>query len=116
MLYINKKLLNLGDATQATVTSNALDVVHVVNASVVAVAVGTTITGTLKVQVSNDPMDFTQGPTNWVDTSNTVSITGAGNFLIPKFDCSYMWMRLVYTKTTSAAGAKISAFVKTNGI
>lgn len=109
----NEILLNAADATLVSVTSGQLEATAIVAASIVAVAVGGTITGTLKVQVSNDPPNTTAA--NWVDLGQTVSVTGAGNFLIAKFDCSYQYMRLVYTKTTSAAGATISARVKSIG-
>jgi hypothetical protein len=115
MRYSIIKSLVDGDATQATVTSAAIEALSFTQASVVAKAVGGTITGVLKVQVSNDQIDATQGPINWVDTAHTVNVTGAGNFLIPAFDCAYAWVRLVYTKTTSASGAKISANIKSNG-
>lgn len=113
MRYILDAALTAADATQATQTSSAIDATSVVAASVHVVAAGATITGTAKVQVSNDPVGV---PVNWVDLSGaSVSVTGAGNFLIPKFDATYQWMRVVYTKTTSAAGALITANVKTIG-
>lgn len=115
MRYTLFKPLDSADATQTTQTSAAIDASSYMKMSVVGVAVGATITGVLKVQVSNDELDHTKGPTNWVDSGQSVNVTAAGNFLIPAFDCSYAWVRIVYTKTTSAAGAKISAYIKSDG-
>lgn len=120
MRFDNPIALNKADATVATQTSGAIDASYWFSASVAAIAAGGTITGTLKVQACNDP-GFTQlnppgSAANWVDiASQTVSVTGAGVFLIPKFDVTYMWVRVVYTKTTSAAGALITAYIKSNG-
>lgn len=114
MRFATVQSLVLGDATQATVTSNAIDTCQWIAYSAHAIAAGATITGTVKVQVSNDEILAGQ-PVNWVDlTSASVSVTGAGSFLIPKADVCYRWMRIVYTKTTSAVGALIS--VNVNGI
>lgn len=120
MRFDNVVALNAADATQTSQTSTAIDASYWLAASVVGVAAGGTITGTLKVQACNDPGFTTLNPpgssANWVDiASQTVSVTGAGAFLIPKFDVSYMWVRAVYTKTTSAAGALITAYVKSAG-
>lgn len=57
--------------------------------------------GTLKFQASND---YSQAsgfmPTNWSDIpSASVTVTGSGAYLIPKTDCCYEWVRLVYTNT-----------------
>lgn len=112
----NPLALVLADATVASVTSVPIDTTSWVACSCVGVAVGATITGALKFQVSNDPpISNPLAIVNWVDCTQTVSITGAGSFLIPKFDVSYNWMRIVYTKSTSVAGAKISAYIKSIG-
>jgi hypothetical protein len=112
MRYVNDTLLNQADATQTSQTSQAIDASSYIAASIVAIAAGGTITGTLVVQASNDLLN----PTNWVAIpSQTVSVTGAGVFIIPKFDVSYQWLRIVYTKTTSAAGALITGIIKSVG-
>jgi hypothetical protein len=57
--------------------------------------------GTLKMQASND--DPAAGPsavTNWSDIpSASVSVSGAGAYLIPKLDLCYQYVRLVYTNS-----------------
>jgi hypothetical protein len=119
MRSINEMLLNSADATVASQTSGPMIGESVFNFSVFAIAVGGTITGTLKVQVCNDNPTLTGAPINWVDLpSATVNITGAGNFLIPAStigEASYQYIRVVYTRTTSAAGARITAVIKANG-
>ena len=116
MRFVNDPLLASADATQASQTSVAVNASNLMAASVGVVAVGGTITGTLKLQACNDNPAATGAPTNWVDISGaTVSVTGAGNFLIPKLDCAYQYLRVVYTKTTSAAGALISANINAIG-
>lgn len=116
MRSTNFAALNAADATQASVSSGPIDASSMTAVSCVAIAAGGTITGTLKFQVSNDaPGGNPSTVANWVDCAQSVSITGAGNFLIPKFDVAYQWIQLVYTKTTSAAGAKITALIKSDG-
>ncbi len=119
MRSTNDMVFDQADATLASVTSTYVKAESIFNFSVFAIAAGGTITGTLKVQVSNDNPALYNAPVNWIDLpSATVSITGAGNFLIPSStirEASYQWIQLVYTRTTSAAGAKITAIIKANG-
>lgn len=75
--------------------------------SAVATSTGTEA-GTLKFQASNDKRTGMQDTgadiTNWVDiTGATVAITsGGGPYIIPKFDVSYSWIRMVYTHGSGA--------------
>lgn len=57
--------------------------------------------GSFKLQASND--EPVQGnPINWTDiTSQTISITGIGSYLIPKFDLAYNFLRGVFTSTAT---------------
>lgn len=82
----------------------ALDASLVVAASAQAVVTGTS-TGTLKFQFSNDPPGSV-GPTTWIDlpAASQIAIAGAGSYSIPKFDCSYQWLRLFFAHTNAAAG------------
>lgn len=69
--------------------------------------------GVLKVQASND-QPLTGAPQNWNDLSSiTVNVTADGSFLIPIFNLSYEWIRLVYTRTSGTGTASIR--VKTIG-
>lgn len=86
--------------------SNPIDTALCVAGSVQIVSTGTA-TGAAKLQASNDecpagnlPKNFV--PANWTDIpSATVSVTGAGTFLIPKIDLSYRWVAVVYTNATN---------------
>lgn len=63
--------------------------------------------GVLKVQASND-QPSTGDPQNWSDIAGiTVNISADGVFFIPKFDLSYEWIRLVYTRTSGTGTASI---------
>ena len=70
--------------------------------------------GTLKLQASNDePTASNAVPTNWSDIpSATVTVSGAGAFLIPKTDLCYQWVRLVYTNSGTGT---ISVVIKALG-
>lgn len=86
-------------------TGSAIDASHILAISAQAVTTGTS-TGTLKFQASNDAPGVSGNPTNWTDiASQSVSIAGAGTYLIPKFDVSYQWLRVVFTHTNAAAGS-----------
>lgn len=118
MRYVND--VATFDATIAGAqNSKQIEASSMICMSVAGVASGGTITGTLKVQVCNDNPTLTGAPINWVDLpSATVTITGAGVFLIPASTIdvtSYQYVRVVYTKTTSAAGAAITVNVKSIG-
>jgi hypothetical protein len=105
MRIVQEQLLSAVDAAQASQTSAAMDARQLFAASGHVVATGTDPVGALKFQASNDNVTFPTAPTNWVDIPTiTVSVTAAGQFLIPKFDLAYGWIRAVYTKT-SGTGA-----------
>lgn len=66
-----------------------------------AVVTGTS-SGTLNIQASND----ISAPTNWsnIATIGTVTISGAGVFLIPKLDICYNWIRASFVHNNAASG------------
>jgi|SRR6185312_5000575 len=102
--------------TAATINSDAIPTQNVLSVSAQAVATGGTVAGTVKFQASNDNVVIGGGnvPTNWTDiASATVSVTGAGSFLIPKTEICYQWVRVVYTN--SGTGGTIAVMVKTIG-
>lgn len=107
----NAQELNLNGDASGDLAGATVDINNHFNISAQAVVTGTS-TGTLKMQVSND---MVKPVVNWSDLpSATVSIAGAGSYLIPKQDISYRWFQLVYTHTNAAAGT-INAIIKTNG-
>src|SRR6185312_14090897 len=61
---------------------------------------GTSPTGTLKLEFSNDPGNplLKTVPTNWNDIPDaTVSVTTIASYAIPKTDVCYQWIRITYT-------------------
>lgn len=74
-----------------------------------------TSTGTAQLQVSCDqpsslPVDSTgkQIPVNWVNLGSSISISGAGTYLIPVTQVSYKWLRLIFTHGDAAAGTVLA--------
>lgn len=105
---------NAFSTTNITITTNGKSLItdQVIALSCQCVATGT-LTGTLKLQASNDPQTL-GNPTNWTDISGaTVSVSSAATFLIPKLDISYEFVRAVFT--ASAGTGTLSAQFKTIG-
>jgi hypothetical protein len=101
-------------ALDASVNQSGLTIPadQVVAISAQAVVTGLS-TGTLNIQMSNDPdsactTDSTGKlqPTNWsnIATVGTVTLSGAGVFNIPKFDVCAKWLRGSYVKNNGSAG------------
>lgn len=95
----------------ATVNSVAINAENLFAISGQFVGTGSAA-GTLKLQASNDaPVINGQGgaPTNWADIpSATVTIAGAGVYLLPKTDICYQWVRFAYTNTGTGTMAAIA--------
>jgi hypothetical protein len=122
-LAIGTTLTPNGDATQTSLTSNIFDTLSVTTFSTQTTTLGGTITGSVQVQVSNDPVSSFAQVVNWSSPTGagtyTVAVTGAtgaGASLTTSIpDFCWRWARIVYTKSTSAAGALITVAVKTDG-
>jgi hypothetical protein len=113
MKWLRYTSLNAADASMNQ-SGSAIDATLMVYASAQAIISGTAA-GTLKLQGSNDapagPQYLTtSAPIHWSDLAS-VSISGAGVYLIPKTDICYEWVRVIYV---SASGTgTITANVKT---
>jgi len=96
-----------------SVNSAAIPTENILNVSAQLVATGSAA-GTLKFQCSNDnPVAGNTPPTNWSDIpSATVSVSGAGVFLIPDTAICYQWVRLVYANSGTGT---FGVMVKTVG-
>lgn len=100
------------EEVDASINGSAIDASNLYSVSVQAIATGAMDSSTVKIQVSNDSPIGNQGfsssvwtPTNWADLTNaTVTMTAAGNYLIPKTDLCYQFIRIVYTAVGSPAG------------
>ncbi len=106
--------LVINSANGATVNAAAIKCDQVFQCSVL-VTTTSTLTGTAKIQVSNDPYTPGQTPTNWSDlASASVAVAGAGTVNIPKIDLCYNWIRVVWTNSTNTGTLKV--YVRTNAI
>ncbi len=115
MRQVNNNIIPIQSA--ATVTSAIMDSRNLFYMSAQIAATGSAA-GTLKIQVSNDEKpvlanDTAWQPTNWSDLSGaSVSVSGAGAFLIPKTDLCYQYIRAVYTNSGTGT---ISVVIKALG-
>lgn len=107
---------NIIPSQTASLSANgtAVDASFVTTCSAQIVASGSA-TGTLKLQASNDAIFPPNVPTHWNDiTSATVSVSGAGSYMILKTDICYDWIRAVYSST--ATGAQTVAPIADTGV
>ena len=93
--------------------------------SIAAIIAGTP-TGTIKLQVSNDPetndsmpsANPQPTPTNWLDLANSsVSVTASGETMWSVKDVSYNWVRTSYADGSSGAStATLTTIVNAKGV
>lgn len=78
---------------------------NIVRASFQFLATDSSAAGTLQAQGSNDhavglpPNQFV--PANWNNIGSPVTVAGKGPYLIPAIECSYEYLRVTYTDTSS---------------
>jgi len=98
MRQMNSAVLSAADASssQTSITINSADL-HLASAQVVITG---TAAGAVKLQASNDAP--TSGAvSNWSDISGaTVSVSGAGAYLIPELDVCYNHLQAVFTRSS----------------
>jgi hypothetical protein len=111
MRQVNENIIPVQAA--GTVTTAAIPALNLFSCSAQITATGSAA-GTMIIQASDDePSTPSTPPANWSDIpSATITVTGAGAFLIPKTDLCYQWVRLVYTNTGTGT---ISAVFKALG-
>lgn len=100
-------VINNLDASISQVSST-VQISQIFNASLQAIVTGLS-SGSLQVQVSNDPPaiamnEGTPKPVNWTDFGSPLAVSGAGTYLMPQFDLCYMYMQVVYTSNNGSAG------------
>ena len=94
-------------ATSATASFNgpSIDATSMYRCSVQLSASGA-LTGAASLQASNDDHDLR--PTevkNWsVVPATTVPVSGAGVYLIPSTELSYVWVRVAFSASSGSAG------------
>ncbi len=98
MRYENKQCI-IDAATNTSVFSSAFDTNQVVQCSARLIATSG-VTGNFKLQCSDDPIR----PTEWNDVPNSaIAVTAAGNYLIPRFETTYNFIRIAFIDTTDGA-------------
>ena len=110
---------------KTSANSDPIDLCHIFMVSAHVTISNVDVTGSVTVQVSNDLPSGAQeypartAPASWVDVSGaSATLAGAGgvyDFLIPKMDVSYQWMRLAFTATNASATGTLTAKVASKG-
>lgn len=121
MRQSNVQILTNADMS-STVTSIGTNLISIYAYSIQAVWTGGTApNGTFSLQGSNDPGDNGSGqgvsqPTNWTNIiGSSQSISGTpGNILFDVVECSYRWVRLIYTPVSGSG--TLTATINTKGI
>lgn len=104
MKIFEYQLINAGDMS-GNITSPSQQVTFMINACVQAVYAGSP-TGTLKLQISNDNV-------NWTDYSgSSQAISAAGSFAYLLADIGYPWLRVVYTFTSGTGTLNVTINAK----
>lgn len=111
-------ILSAGDMSQATLTSDGLDLQQVPLASIHAVFTGSPV-GTLTLEVSNDKVAAVNGSnqatnvTTWTTyTGSSQSISASGDFLYNLLSTGYRWIRLKYTRTSGTGSLTVTSVTK----
>jgi hypothetical protein len=100
-----------GTSMASSFTTDAINLISIYAYSIqITWASGTSPAGTFKLQGSNDPGDTGSGqavsvPTHFTDITNaSQAISGTpGSVLFDITQCSYRWVRLVYTAASGSA-------------
>lgn len=89
-----------------TITSAAIDASYMFKISGVVKSTHSSANGSIQFQVSNDP-PTPIAPTNFVNLGSSVSVNGAGQFIMPQQDVAYRWARAVYTDNTGGTATAL---------
>ena len=102
MKFVNFKPLDITDST-ANTNSSAIDASQLYRLSVqVVVGAGTTMVGSIQLQVSNEELNNfylnQNAPTKWSNLGSSLSLAAAStNYLIASQDICYRSLRVVFT-------------------
>jgi hypothetical protein len=116
------QIISSGDMSQATVTSNGIDMNQIFGGSISAVFTGSPV-GTLTLEISNDIVavspaggsNLASAVVNWSTyTGSSYSISAAGDYTYILPDTPYRWLRLKYTKTSGTG--TINAYFSGKGV
>lgn len=94
--FVTNQVMNVSSNSQP------MELIQIFGYAIQARFVGSSITGTLKLQVSCDPNNNPgasgPNPTHWTDLAGSPqAISAAGDFMWNVSDPAYNWVRLVYT-------------------
>jgi hypothetical protein len=99
MRSYNEPVINAGDAS-GNLTSIIVKTENLHLGGLHVTSTGTAA-GSVSVEISNDEPTTGLNPSNWVAVSGlTVSVSGANNYIIPKFEICYNYLRVKYTAST----------------
>lgn len=111
-------ILSAGDMSQATLTTNGIDLQQMALSSIQAVFTGAPV-GTLTLEISNDNVPAVNGTnqaanvTHWTTyTGSSQSISAAGDFMYNLLNPGYRWIRLKYTKGSGTGSLTVTAVSK----
>jgi hypothetical protein len=106
-MRVNNDPFILNQVLNANFNSVPQQLNQVFGYSIQGVITGTP-TGTVELQMSDDPNSGNVFPVNWtVITGTSQSIAAAGTFAYNVSDVGYTWVRLVYTDGSSGSSTAI---------
>lgn len=95
MRTLHDTLINNVSAATA-INSDPIDASYLFAGSLIVNTDTASTAPTITLQVSDDPSNQLGGPTNWANLSS-ISLSGAGNYIIPYTELSYQWLRVSYS-------------------
>jgi hypothetical protein len=110
-----------GDISNSDLYSQPFKLLNFTGYSIQLTTTGATVTGTFKLQASNDKEDGTSNtstyvPTNWTDIADSSStVSAAGTVLWNNGNAFYRWVRIVWTESGTATGT-VTARAQGKGI
>jgi hypothetical protein len=110
----NKQLFN-ALTIGSTQTSAIMSIQDIYCLSLVTTVAGASISGTVKLQVSNDKGsdDVGTGVSNWADYGTARTLSAAGSFADNFDGIGFKWARVVYT--TAGGTGTITAWINGKG-
>lgn len=107
-MIILRTALATAAAMSAGVTSAGVDMNQINAGAVQAIFTGAPV-GTIKLQISCDPVTLVTSVTNWADYSgSSQSVSGAGTFIWNFFNAGYQWLQLVYTPASGSGSLTVN--------
>ena len=115
--FVANTMLNAADASLASSTSQGIYIAHMSNLGFVITSAGAPV-GTLTIQVSSDPVapttsgDPAGNVVNWASLSSPTAISSATSAAVNLQLQGYLWVRVVYTKTSGTGTITVNLGAK----